>query len=343
MGYRNIAHLTSRLDPVYLKRPPDAFDRHLPGVVMQIKRLTMSDKQAAAYHSAISQFFRGEQINKLTSLVYAQMVSDAPEALGLKDHGSSKLDELQRFFREDIDDTQKVVIYARYERVVTHIVAGLKAIGIRSLRITGKEGAAEREAAKTAFNSDPSVQAICINAAGGQAIDLQAAGILVFFDLPWSYGECQQVVGRTRRLGSHHPRILTLLLANEGTVDIHTLAILRDKEKTALTTMPKAAASVEVDDSILTSVSDVNVSASVIDLMKNLSYIEILQITGSGDTFVAPSHSEISQDLPVGLVPENRNDVEALNLGATQQPSSPPAVASRRSRGAVNSLGRTSE
>ena len=44
------------------------------------------------------------------------------------------------------------------------------------------------------------------------------------------------------------------------------------------------------------------------------------------------------QDLPAGLVAENGNDVEALNPGTTLPPPSPPAVASRRSRGAVISL-----
>lgn len=330
IGYQNLTHLQNRLDPVYLKRVPEAFDSHLPEVVVQAKLLTMPDKQAVVYREAMSRFFRNEHLNALTSLVYAQIVSDAPEVLGFRDLGSSKLDELQRFFREDLDETQKVIIYSRYERVVTYIVAGLKAIGITSLRITGKESASEREAAKHAFNTDPSARVICINAAGGQAIDLQAAGIIVFFDLPWSIGEWQQVIGRSRRIGSFHPKLLSILLLNENTVDQATFALLTEKEIIAKKTMPKAIVSEKREEENYVH----SFSSSLI------KYVQDLGSRSCGVPPTLPPAEQSSEVLPADLRAEGVLLAEATETGDTI----PHPLLSLRdgSRGAGQTLGRTS-
>jgi SNF2 family DNA or RNA helicase len=97
------------------------------------------------------------------------------------------------------------------------------------IRISGDESAEAREQARLAFHTSGS-NLMLITSAGGQALDLQAARILVFFDLPWSWGEFQQVLGRIRRIGSPHDAVLAVFLKNVGTIDDYTLDILRDKE-----------------------------------------------------------------------------------------------------------------
>jgi hypothetical protein len=45
-----------------------------------------------------------------------------------------------------------------------------------------------------------------------------------------SRGEFQQVLGRTHWIGSPHDAVLAVFLKNAGSIDDHTLNILRDKE-----------------------------------------------------------------------------------------------------------------
>lgn len=234
VGYRNLEHLAARIRPYYLKRPTGVFAAHMPPIVMKEVRLEMGDRQRLAYDQiVIAKIHEGKEISKLTSLCYAQMASDAPAVLGFSGAPSSKMEELKRFFTEDINE-EKVIIYARYERVVTYIVEQLKLAGLTAGRITGKESTAQREQTKELFNNG-TLNILCINSAGGQAIDLQAAGIVVFYDLPWSWGELQQVIGRARRIGSKHSKVLVILLANfhQNSIDSYTLDLLQAKEALA--------------------------------------------------------------------------------------------------------------
>jgi superfamily II DNA/RNA helicase len=90
------------------------------------------------------------------------------------------------------------------------------------------ERLAARDAAKADFNAGR-VHVIVLNAAGGESLDLQTASIVLFYDLPWSWTELQQVIGRARRIGSPHEKVLAVLLINPG-IDQHTKELLQDKE-----------------------------------------------------------------------------------------------------------------
>jgi SNF2 family DNA or RNA helicase len=232
-GTQNLDDLMTRMRPYYLRRPAHVMAQHLPEVVFQEVDLDLEPAQREIYRHIVTQYLppagervEGKQINKITSLSYAQMASDAPEVLGFEDAGSSKFSELLRFLDEDVSSEDKIVIYTRYEKVLTWIQYHLP---VPCVRISGKESAEEREQARVSFLTGTE-NIMLITSAGGQALDLQAARILVFFDLPWSWGEFQQVLGRIRRIGSPHDAVLAIFLKNAGTIDDYTLDILRDKE-----------------------------------------------------------------------------------------------------------------
>lgn len=235
LGHQHLDQLMLIMRPFYLRRPASVIDAHLPAVVTKEIVLDALPEQAALYDEIVEQYFlpanpmrNGKPVTKLASLTYAQQVADAPTVLGY-DVRSAKEAELLRFLQEEVTD-EKVIIYARYERVVSYLAEILDEAGIPSARITGKESALQREAAKQLFNTTPDTNVIVLTAAGGQAIDLQAASLVVFYDLPWSWGEFQQVLGRARRLGSKHPKVLAVLLAIANTIDTFTLATLARKE-----------------------------------------------------------------------------------------------------------------
>lgn len=248
VGYKNLSQLMHLIRPFYLKRPANEINQHLPEIVMREVLVDMEGEQEATYKEIIRSKFPGTEemkarkLTRLASLTYAQIVSDAPAVLNLNG-GSSKTDELIRLLTDELSD-QKVIVYTRFEMVITYLSGILKVNKIKFERITGKEDPLQRNRAKNTFNSSPDVNVILINDAGGEAIELASAGIIVFFELPFSWGKFTQIIGRARRRGSAHKHLLILLLMNRGTVDEKTYRILQVKEKLVSRTFG-------VDDEIL--------------------------------------------------------------------------------------------
>jgi len=152
---------------------------------------------------------------------------------------SSKEQELIDLITEDLDG-EKVIVYTRFESHVGRLVKLLDAAGVKCVRITGAEKDQERKASQDAFQDLKSdTRVVFITAAGSEAINLQAASALVFFDSPWSWGEYVQVIGRMIRIGSPHKGVLVYHLVAERvaeyaderhTIDLHILRTLRTKK-----------------------------------------------------------------------------------------------------------------
>jgi len=70
-----------------------------------------------------------------------------------------------------------------------------------------------------------------INAAAKEGINLQSSGYLMFYDLPFSYGDFLQLIGRIHRIGSKHTNIFLLYLICKHTVDEKVYDVLANKKE----------------------------------------------------------------------------------------------------------------
>jgi SNF2 family DNA or RNA helicase len=235
-GYKNIPEVMKIVRPFYLKRPSAVINKALPQVVSKQVTLEMLPDQQNLYNKLVSKHFPSldgvHRINKLVSLTYAQLASNAPPCLGMPylAFPSSKMVELKRFFQEEVAD-EKIIIYSRFRRTVDYICDNLTEIGVRHTKITGTVKTKQRDDAVLVFNNPSSgVNVICINKAGGSSLDLQQASVIIFYDLPWSWGERDQVRGRARRIGSPHEKVLELILMNMNSIDQYSWDVLEEKE-----------------------------------------------------------------------------------------------------------------
>lgn len=108
------------------------------------------------------------------------------------------------------------------------------------VRITGKEHDPKkrRKSAEIFQKVDSGVNVILITNAGSESINLQSAEHFVFFDLPWSYGDYLQLIGRMIRIGSMHGSVLAhhfiaRRIDGSKTIDDHVLKGLKNKKKLA--------------------------------------------------------------------------------------------------------------
>lgn len=272
LGFKNLDRFRERIDPFFLGRQKHEVSNELPTLTTREIRFPMSKTEDAKYAEALSGVLElgdGEVLDyegskALTSLMMCQKVVNSLDLLRYREGDlvvdfdedlevgklGSKEQMFQALLSEELDG-EKVIVYTRFESLVERLRYLLDKVGIRSVRITGKEGDQEREEAKKRFMDLKSdVRVIFITDAGSESINLQVAAAIVFYDAPWSYGNYVQTLGRPIRIGSPHPNVLCYHLVAERfgkpeegvhTIDHYVLALLRKKRNVIHKVLGEAA------------------------------------------------------------------------------------------------------
>lgn len=232
IGYQNQDHLQAVIQPFYLRRPLEVIQAGLPPVTYRREDVFLDAKQRKAYDTLWKGQWPGatEKLQKIQVLTRAQQLLAWPEIVGYR-VPNAYLDALVALLKGEFVD-QKVLVYSKFAEVVKKLGPALQAEGITHSRVIGEDSAQAREVARLSFQSDPKVKVMLLTDAGGEALDLQAASAVIFYDLPWSYGGFQQVIGRARRIGSAHANVLAVLLGAPQTIADTIIEILTRKEQT---------------------------------------------------------------------------------------------------------------
>jgi len=279
VGYypEKIKEFRQIIDAFFIGRPKHMVATELPALTSQHFEVEMSPEQEAKYNEALeglltmgdSDQAEVKQVTKLTAIAYCQEIVNDLNLINC-DGESPKLEALIELLKEGDLADEKVIVFSRFEKMISIIMNRLKAEKIKAVRVTGAEDEAQRDYAKTEFqNPDSDVRVICITTAGSEAINLQAAKALVCYDTPWSTGDFLQLLGRMIRIGSAHDRVYC----------IHLLAKTRRGKKT--------------------------VDSRVMDVLgKKMQLVEAVlgkRVKGDGDSYVIETENEIS-DLFNGLL-----------------------------------------
>jgi SNF2 family DNA or RNA helicase len=244
VGYKNLDEFVRRVEPYYLTRKKHDVAKELPELISVEVQCELHDLQDELYDMAeagVGDDDEESYADVLSSLTMCQQAVNAPQLI-LNDEGkpfegpSSKVDALLDIL--DGAAGQKVIVFSRFEKMISHVESVLKKEGIRCVRITGKESSPKvRQEAREKFQDPASgVDVILITTAGSESLNLQAAEHFVFLDLPWSTGDYLQLIGRMIRIGSSHVTVIAhhlLSLRRDGTktIDHHVLKALREKKK----------------------------------------------------------------------------------------------------------------
>jgi SNF2 family DNA or RNA helicase len=184
-----------------------------------------------------------DAMNILSSLVMVQQAANAPELLsneeGVPFEGiSTKMEVLVEQLKDELEGI-KVMIFSRFEKMISLIEKRLKKEKIECVRITGKETSKEREEAKKTYqNMNSGINVMLITTAGSESLNLQSTEHIIMIDSPWSWGDYVQLTGRAVRIGSQHKVVIvTHLIARKKdgskTIDQHVIKKLRSKKALA--------------------------------------------------------------------------------------------------------------
>lgn len=243
VGYRetDIDRFRDMIDMYYLGRPKHAVAADLPVLTTRDLLVDLTKWQEEKYAEALTGLLEHGDGDlreytdtvQMTKLIYCQEIANHPGLIEFPDYGSTKLDALVDLVTEGGDlHGEKVIVFTRFKTMVDIAIPVLEKAGVKCTRVTGDEKEKQRKAAMDAFQDpDNDTQVIWITMAGGDAINLQAAKALVFYDTPWSAGDYLQILGRMIRIGSEHDSVYAIHLVARGTIDEHVQATVRKKMK----------------------------------------------------------------------------------------------------------------
>jgi SNF2 family DNA or RNA helicase len=129
---------------------------------------------------------------------------------------------------------EKVVVYTKYRSWIDrldYLTKNGQFTDRKFLRITGAENEKKRGENKALFQDpDSGYDLIVVNAAGIEGINLQQAAHMICLDVPWSWGDLIQLVGRMVRMASPHAACTLHIMVAKGTIDEFAIETLKGKK-----------------------------------------------------------------------------------------------------------------
>lgn len=268
-GYKNLDHFRKTIDPFFLGRPKHVVSDELPTLTTREIVCELGRAEDVKYGEALTGVLElgdgelrdFEDTKALTSLIYCQQVVNSLALLKYTEGqevgvnawdfdnmqwDSYKVGSLGSKEQALLDlvtgelNHEKIIVYTRFESLVGRLQKIFAKEKVESVRITGKENDTARRKAQEQFQKhDSGIEVIFITDAGSEAINLQAAAAMIFYDMPWSWGNYVQTIGRMVRIGSPHKGVLAFHLIAERpsdkkkarkTIDQYVLAALRKKK-----------------------------------------------------------------------------------------------------------------
>jgi SNF2 family DNA or RNA helicase len=245
VGYHpeKVTEFREAISPYFLGRPKHEVASELPTLTRQVLEVGVTDYQDDKYRDALSGLLvvgegreneeEEKETTKLTAITYCQQIVNHPDLIRC-DGGSEKLDALIDLLTTGDLAGEKVIVFTRFRKMVDVAMPACKEAKVKAVRITGSEGEDERQAAQDAFqNPNSDVNVVFITMAGSDAINLQAAKAIIFYDSPWSAGDYIQILGRMIRIGSKHDKVLAVHLcarwSGGATIDQRVMDVLTKK------------------------------------------------------------------------------------------------------------------
>ena len=178
--------------------------------------------------------------NLMTALSVMSAVTNSPALLDVHDpktflaHKLSPKEELLLDLLDGDYQGESIICFTKYRSWIDrlqHLTEKRKFTARPFLRITGAEKGATRERNRKLFQApDNDYTFIAINTAGIEGVNLQQAAHLIALDLPWSWGDLIQLVGRMVRMASPHSACTFHIFYGLGTIDEYVIETQRGKK-----------------------------------------------------------------------------------------------------------------
>lgn len=152
------------------------------------------------------------------------VVNKMPETAKLKGLG-----ELINQLRSEQPEHWRAVVFTKWRETQTTIQAYLEGQEISCGLINGDSGQRNQETIAAFKKDKPDINVIISTEAGSEGVNLQAANVLVNYDLPWNPMIVEQRIGRIQRLASKHANVCIFNIVLKGTFEEYIVGRLMEK------------------------------------------------------------------------------------------------------------------
>lgn len=113
---------------------------------------------------------------------------------------------------------RKIIIFTEHRDTLSYLVDRIRRLPGRAEAVVDIHGGLalpQRRTVESSFTRDPGVSVLVATDAAGEGLNLQAAHLMVNYDLPWNPNRIEQRFGRIHRIGQEHVCHLWNLVATD--------------------------------------------------------------------------------------------------------------------------------
>jgi len=240
VGHRNLRELYEQLRGWMLRRRKRDILPDLPPVTTNNYYVELNREEDRAYsliRRRVGELYEryGRSNAVLAELTFLRECCDHPALIAdelrafefdtSEIEESSKLDELIRIL-EDFND-RKVVIYSEWVSMLRLIAKAIaNEYGIEMLH--GGLSPSRRAETIRNFTHDSECKILLSSDIGQQGLNLQAADVVINYELHWNPARLQQRIGRLHRIGQKNT-VTCINLTTIDTIEEHVFKVLREK------------------------------------------------------------------------------------------------------------------
>jgi superfamily II DNA or RNA helicase len=234
LGYRNLARLHKKLQPLVIRRRKEEVLDDLPEQIVNDYFLDLHAKQAeihAGYSQSLlpllnKKFLTPMDLRKIQVLLLKmRQVCDSTHLIDRETNISPKLDELATILDElVVENGRKVVIFSEWTTMTFLIGKHLSRTGIPFVELSGKVPVKKRQALIDEFSTNPDCKVFLSTDAGGTGLNLQAADCVINFELPWNPAKLNQRIGRVNRIGQKSHCVNVINLVTKNSIEMRIMA-----------------------------------------------------------------------------------------------------------------------
>jgi len=222
--FKNLEELVLRIKPFYIRRTKKQVLLELPDKIKIDLPVLFSPEEDKLYSQIKEQMLleiEKKDISKIlnpvmlqssvVNLIRLRQLADSMELLGEKTQ-SSKLNALKDLL-STLGERKRIIFseFAHMCKILNRELPG-------SLMIIGEVKSQERDEIVKKFNSDSTCQTLIMSSAGAYGLNLQAADVIVHYDLPFSIAKYEQRSARAHRMGQKNV-VYEYSLVVENSVD----------------------------------------------------------------------------------------------------------------------------
>lgn len=190
-------------------------------------------REACADISMIAGYLRRKQRENTKD---AQMLRQSPifarlmRILAKLEPENAKLVELKQLVQDLAEQGHKIVIFSQFVPVIKLVQEEMESNGISCVAYHGQLSNDERSINLKKFTTNPDVTVLASTDAGQYGLNLQAADVVINYDLPWNPARLQQRIARIHRIGQMN-KVLAINFVVKDTIEEHVRDVLEKKKK----------------------------------------------------------------------------------------------------------------